>query len=87
MCFLPRQVPPVGSHAGFERRLEAACEGLSITPEQLRAELEAGGDLPGLVSGALTPQALRLTARTLALMRYPPESDPLPEHNGETTGG
>ena len=85
MCFLPR--PPLGSHAGFEHMLEAACEGLSITSGQLHRELEAGGDLPGLVSGALTPQALRLTTRTLALMRYPPESDPLPEHNGETTGG
>jgi hypothetical protein len=51
--------------------LEIACEGLSLTPEQLRAELTEGGDIPDLQSGALTPQALRLTARTLALMRYP----------------
>jgi hypothetical protein len=49
--------------------LEIACEGLSITPEQLRRELEEGGDVPDLVSGALTLQALRLTARTVALMR------------------
>jgi hypothetical protein len=67
--------------------LEAACEGLSITSGQLHRELEAGGDLPGLVSGALTPQALRLTARTLALMRYPPESERLLDLNKETTGG
>ncbi len=45
---------------------ENACQGLSITPEQLRQELEAGGDIPDLVSGALTPKALRLTAKTLA---------------------
>src|SRR5215218_2043299 len=51
--------------------LEVACQGLSIKPEQLRQELEAGGDVPDLVSGGLTLQALRLTARTLALMRYP----------------
>jgi hypothetical protein len=55
--------------------LEVACEGLNITPEQLRQELEAGGDLPDLISGALTPKALRLMATTLALMRYPPEND------------
>ncbi|HKF96512.1 MAG TPA: hypothetical protein VKB96_18365, partial [Gammaproteobacteria bacterium] len=65
------QVPRVGFLAGVERMLEIACEGLSITPDQLRRELEAGGDIPDLVSGALTPQALRLTARALALMRYP----------------
>ncbi|HEX2238697.1 MAG TPA: hypothetical protein VHJ19_10280 [Gammaproteobacteria bacterium] len=41
----------------------------------MRQELEAGGDLPDVVSGALMPKALRLTAKTLALMRdpYPPE--------------
>jgi hypothetical protein len=49
-----------------------ACRGLMITPEQLRQELEAGGDIPDLASGRLTPKALRLTAKTLALMRYPP---------------
>jgi hypothetical protein len=65
------QVPAVGSNAGLERTLEVACEGLTITPEQLRQELEKGGDMPDLQSGALTLQALRLTARTLALMRYP----------------
>jgi hypothetical protein len=63
------QVPRVGFLAGVERMLEIACEGLSITPEQLRRELEEGGDVPDLVSGALTLQALRLTARTVALMR------------------
>jgi hypothetical protein len=51
--------------------ITSACKGLSITPEQLRSELTEGGDMPDLVSGALTPQVLRLTARTLALMRYP----------------
>jgi hypothetical protein len=65
------QVPRVGSHAGLDRMIEIACEGLSITPAQLHAELREGGDIPDLVSGGLTLQALRLTARTLALMRYP----------------
>lgn len=51
--------------------IASACEGLTITPEQLLAELTEGGDMPDLQSGSLTPQALRLTARTLALMRYP----------------
>jgi hypothetical protein len=49
-------------------------EGLAHSPrftrEQLRQELEVGGDIPDLVSGRLAPQALRLTARTLVLMRY-----------------
>jgi hypothetical protein len=51
--------------------LEMACEGFSITPAQLQAELSEGGDLPDLVSGALTPKALRLVAQTLAIMRHP----------------
>jgi len=51
--------------------LEMACAGLSMVPEQLRQEFEGSGDLPDLVSGALTSQALRLTARTLALIHYP----------------
>ncbi len=46
--------------------LELACEGLNITREQLHQELIEGGDLFDLVSGALTPTALRLTAKTLA---------------------
>jgi hypothetical protein len=63
------QVTPVGSQDGRERMLEVACEGLHITPEQLRRELEAGGDISDLTSGALTPKASRLTTRTLAHMR------------------
>jgi hypothetical protein len=47
--------------------LEVACQGLSITPEQLRQELETGGDLPDLASGALSCKALRLVARTLSI--------------------
>jgi hypothetical protein len=47
-----------------------ACDGLSITDEQLRAELEESGDITDVQSGALTSKALRLTAETLALMRY-----------------
>ncbi|MGH8502880.1 MAG: hypothetical protein ACREVE_10525 [Gammaproteobacteria bacterium] len=59
------------------RRIETACQGLTITPAQLRTELQQGGDIPDVVSGALTPRALRMIAETLALMRYalPPEPD------------
>ncbi|MDQ3797355.1 MAG: hypothetical protein M3294_07300, partial [Pseudomonadota bacterium] len=67
--------------------LENACQGLSITPEQLRQELEADGDIPDLVSGALTPEALRLTARTLVLMRCSPENEQLAEICRRNTGG
>ncbi len=56
---------PLPSHFGLCILFENACQGLSITPEQLQQELEAGGDLFDLVSGALTPKA-RLTAKTLA---------------------
>ncbi len=61
------ELRPVAAHTRLRIELENACRGLSITPEQLRQELEAGGDLPDLVFGTLTPKALRLTARTLAL--------------------
>src|SRR5215218_3401136 len=64
------QAPPVRHHTSLERMLEMACEGLTITPEQLCQELERGCDMPDLQSGAITPQALRLTARTLALIRH-----------------
>ena len=43
---------------------------LNITREQLRQELEENGDIPYLLSGVLTPAALRLTAETLNTMRY-----------------
>jgi hypothetical protein len=49
--------------------IHSACEGLSITGEQLYAECEEGGDLPDTQSGTLTHTVLRLTAETLALMR------------------
>ena len=66
--------------------IRSACENLSITGEQLYAELEEGGDLPDVHSETLTPKALRLTAKTLALMRYPPEGERLPDLNREITG-
>jgi hypothetical protein len=50
--------------------IQNACEGLPITDVQLRQELEEGGDLVAMQSGALTLNGLRLTAETLALMRY-----------------
>ncbi len=48
--------------------IHSACEDLSITGEQLYAELEEGGDLPDIYSRTLA-KALRLTVETLALMR------------------
>jgi hypothetical protein len=39
--------------------IETAYEDLSITPEQLRQELEARAEIPDVVSGTLTPKALK----------------------------
>ncbi len=61
---------PVVAHARLRTVFENACQGLSITPEHLRQGLQENGDLPDLVSGVLTPAALRLTAETLSHMRY-----------------
>ena len=47
--------------------IHSAYEDLSITGEQLYAELEEGSNLPNIYSGTLTSKALRLTAETLAL--------------------
>jgi hypothetical protein len=68
LCHKER-VTPVSSQIGLERLSETACEGLNITPEQLLQELEVGGDLQDLASGALTSRGLRLAAETLTL-RY-----------------
>ena len=43
------QTRPVGSHNALERMFKVACQGLTLTPEQLRQELEAGGDISDLV--------------------------------------
>jgi hypothetical protein len=48
-----------------------AWQGLNFTPEQLRQEFKAGGDILDLVSGAVTAKALRLTGKTLVLMYCP----------------
>jgi len=66
---------PARADAQLRTLLEAACQGLTITPEQLWHELKAGRDLPDLESGALTPHGLRLTAETLAVMRYSGDVD------------
>jgi hypothetical protein len=58
----------VGNLVGLRTMLEVACQNLTISPEQLYAELEQGGDLHDLKSGALTqlpetgsvPEALEL---------------------------
>ncbi len=80
------RVTPVGSHNGLARMIKTACEGLNIMPQQLHQGLDAGGDIPDLVSGTFTPEALWLTAMTLALMRYLPESERLPDLNRELIG-
>jgi hypothetical protein len=64
-CHKPRSTH-VHAREGLRKTLEAACEGLDITPDQLCAEL----DLADLESGVITPNALRLTARPLNLMRH-----------------
>ena len=66
---------PLPSHFGLCTLFENACQGLSITPEQLQQELEAGGDTPDLVSGALTPAALRQIAETLNTMQRAGDED------------
>jgi hypothetical protein len=73
------ELRPVAAHAGLRTLFENACQGLSIVPEQLHQELEADGDIPDLVAGALTPRALRLTAKTLALICDGPRSGRLAE--------
>jgi len=97
--------PPVGISANYAnianrisglkpcqvtRLIEDATEGLSITPEQLAAEL--ADDMDDIRSGALTPEALRLTAETLAVMRYPGSprteaADKSPHQRGTGNGG
>ena len=47
------ELRPVAAHADLHTLFEAACEGLSITPEQLRQELIESGDIPDLTAGAL----------------------------------
>jgi hypothetical protein len=59
----------LNTEAHINRLIKSACQGLSITPEQLRPELE-DGDLQDLASGALTPHGLRLVAKSSTL-RYP----------------
>jgi len=62
-CHHPRQPELLRTHAHLEPLLEAACEGLAITGEQLHDGLE-DEDLQALASGELSLKALRLTART-----------------------
>jgi hypothetical protein len=79
------QAQPIAADAGLHTLFENACRGLSITPEQLRQEVEADGDIPDLVPGKLTPKALRLMAKTLVLMRCSPEREWPPEICRENT--
>src|SRR5215208_446681 len=64
------QAPHVGSLAGFECMLEMACEGLTITPGQLRQALK--DDLESC--GQLTALGLRLVAETLSAY-LPPQNE------------
>lgn len=68
-CHQPPPPPLVRTHAHLDPLLECACEGLSITAEQLRQALE-DTDLQALATGELTLKALRLTAWTLALAHH-----------------
>jgi hypothetical protein len=75
------ELRPVAAHAGLRAMIEAACQGLSITPERLRRELEENGDIANLVSGALQPAVLRLVAETLNTMQYAGSTlESTPEH-------
>ncbi len=53
-----RSIARESSTEAINALIHSACEGLSITGEQLYAELEEGGDLPDIYSGTLTPKAL-----------------------------
>ncbi len=72
-------VPTKPSKPSLHTLMIQACEGVSITPSQLKTELEAGGDIPSVESGELSETGLRLVAETLSLMRghtfTPPETD------------
>lgn len=57
---------PVRNPARLRRMVEVACRGLSITPEQLWAELEENGDLADVECGAFSPDGLRLVAESLS---------------------
>ncbi len=81
------ELRPIAAHASLCILSKDGCQGLSFTPEQLQQQLEAGDDIPDLISGALTLKALRLTARTLALMRCSAERERFPDLNGKRTGG
>ena len=54
----------------IDRLIYDACNDLFITPDQLRAELEEGGDIRDLESGELSARGLRIVAETLNTMRY-----------------
>jgi hypothetical protein len=48
------ELRPVAVQARLCTLFENACQGLMITPEQLRRELEENSDIPDLAFGALT---------------------------------
>lgn len=54
----------------IDQMIAEACQGQSISPDQLKAELEPGGDMPSLENGELIPGGLRITAEILSIMRY-----------------
>jgi hypothetical protein len=64
------QHQPMRDPGCLKGMVEDACQGLSITPDQLWRELKEGADLSDLASGALTKHGLHLAAETLALMHY-----------------
>ncbi|MBA3732013.1 MAG: hypothetical protein H0W93_06600 [Gammaproteobacteria bacterium] len=55
---------PVRAHAQLDAVLATACQGLSISPSELRQEL--ADDLDAIASGELTVHGLRTVAETLS---------------------
>ncbi len=58
---------PVRAHAQLDAALATACEGLSITPAELRLALE--DDLDDIATGTLTVHGSRQVAQTLSACR------------------
>ena len=54
----------------LDRMVVQACAGLTITPDQLMAELTAGGDIESIETEELSAGGLRVVALTIDSMRY-----------------
>jgi hypothetical protein len=76
VCELAPDIPSPHDEA-IDALIRDACRGLRITPEALRDELV--DDMDDLRAGVLTPEALRLVAETLDLMRSPGDATDTPQ--------